>query len=194
MNTAHAIRLAALRAVLNQRQKEPKADSGYFQRHVMRWYSKKFFTPLDQVEQLPIEDILQAFYEERYEEMNDDELEAERVEALKTEEEKTREARLKDLEDYEAYETMKWAKEEEEAAIKKRAARKKAQQEQNGLRIQTPAVQTGLSAGLSKETELVPLSALKAAPPEISMSFVSEEELDLDADSLGILATPKPKG
>lgn len=42
----------------------------YNLRYIFRWYSVTFHTPLHVVEQLPIEDILQHYYETQYEELD----------------------------------------------------------------------------------------------------------------------------
>lgn len=196
MDLVHAIQLAALRDVLNQRQKDPVPDPDFFQRHVMRWYSKTFYTPLDQVEQLPLEDLLRAFFEERYENMAEDALEQERVELLKTDEDLKRDARQRDQEAYDMYDAVLWAKRSEELEKKRQAEKKKKQEmKRQGLHVDTPAPKSGLNAGLSRQSELVSFADLKnlqKAPESISISFVPEEELGLDDDALGIFDQPKP--
>lgn len=57
-----AIRARALRSIL-------QPDYEYNLRHIFRWYSRSFATPLHHVPNLPLEDVLQAFFEERYETM-----------------------------------------------------------------------------------------------------------------------------
>lgn len=76
-----AIRIQALRDVL----KEPEE---YQFRAVFRWYSKTFHTPLHLVERLPLEDVLQAYYEEQFEEMEEPELHHEIDELTQTDEER----------------------------------------------------------------------------------------------------------
>lgn len=63
-----AIQILALKEVIS---KEPSADFGF--RSVARWYSKTFATPLDRVYSLPTLDVLQAYYEDRYEELSNSE-------------------------------------------------------------------------------------------------------------------------
>jgi hypothetical protein len=57
-----AARLLALKSVLNP-------DEDYYLRRVFRWYSRTFHTPLHVVPDLPLEDILEAYYEHVYEEI-----------------------------------------------------------------------------------------------------------------------------
>jgi hypothetical protein len=197
MDFVHAIQLAALRDVLNQRQRNPVSDPDFFQRHVMRWYSKTFFTPLDQVEQLPLVDILRAFFEERYENMKEEDLEQERADLLKTDEDRQKDARQKDQAEYDMYDAVLWAKRSEELARKRKTEKEKRKtMRRQGLQVDDPTPKSGLNAGLSRQAELVSISdlkVLKQAPESVSISFVSsEDELDLDRDSLGLLAPPKP--
>jgi hypothetical protein len=60
----HAIALAALRAVIDE-------DPEYRMRRIMRWYSREFHTPLHVVEELPTEDVLQAFFECQFESLSE---------------------------------------------------------------------------------------------------------------------------
>jgi len=39
--------------------------------YVMRWYSKTFFTPLHQVQDLPMDEVLLAYYSETFEQMEE---------------------------------------------------------------------------------------------------------------------------
>lgn len=57
-----AARLLALKAVLFP-------DENYYLRRVFRWYSRTYHTPLHIVPDLPLEDILEAYYEHVYEEV-----------------------------------------------------------------------------------------------------------------------------
>lgn len=59
-----AIRLKALRAVL-----DPDASAWF--RSVMRWYSREFSTPLKEVADLDIEEVLVAYFEEQYSSLKD---------------------------------------------------------------------------------------------------------------------------
>ena len=52
-------------------------------RRVSRWYSKTFATPLHLVDDLPRLDVLQAYYEDLYENLEDDKLHLELEELLK---------------------------------------------------------------------------------------------------------------
>jgi hypothetical protein len=64
MDFAEGIRVNAMHSVLH-------GGSDYSMRHVMRWYSKTFHTPLNVVETLPVDHILTHYYEETYENMEE---------------------------------------------------------------------------------------------------------------------------
>lgn len=60
MNNVHAICLEALHAVMN-------GDSAYQVRRILRWYSREFHTPLHVVEDLPLDDVIQVYFECEFE-------------------------------------------------------------------------------------------------------------------------------
>lgn len=65
MDQHQALRLLALGSVLSQ-------DPEYRLRRVFRWYSREFHTPLAEVEQAPLDQILLAWYEDQYQRLLDD--------------------------------------------------------------------------------------------------------------------------
>lgn len=75
-----AARKVALRAVL-----EPTNED--MLRHVFRTYSKTFHTPLHEVYELPLLDVLLAYFEETFSEMEPDRLAATRRSIVLTDEE-----------------------------------------------------------------------------------------------------------
>jgi len=91
MEPVRAIRLIALKNVLD----EPDASAHW--RHISRYYSKTFSTPLHLV------DVLQAYFEDVYEHLEDVELQRELAEtlketdALKREIAKTQDAKIDDI-------------------------------------------------------------------------------------------------
>lgn len=66
-----------------------KPDYHAFLRKIFRWYSKTFFTPLKDVENLPIIDVLSTYYEELYDKMEESEIKQEVVRLSMTPEEWT---------------------------------------------------------------------------------------------------------
>jgi hypothetical protein len=68
-----ALKATRLLAMLSVDKKDPD----YVYRFIMRWYSREFATPLHEVEELPVEDVLLHFFECRYEGMEDHDLDEE---------------------------------------------------------------------------------------------------------------------
>ena len=58
MDIFEAVKLNALESVVNP-------DSEYYLRFMFRWYSKTFHTPLHMVPDLPLVEVLTAYYEGR---------------------------------------------------------------------------------------------------------------------------------
>lgn len=89
MDLIKALQLKALRNVMCD-----SSDRDYHLRYIFRWYSKTFFTPLHEVHALPVVDVLTAYFEERFEGFNEEELNQEKIRLIETEQErKEREAR-----------------------------------------------------------------------------------------------------
>jgi len=74
MDLIESIQNQAMDAVVNP-------DDEAWMRRVFRFYSKRFATPLHLVPQLPLEDVLQAFFEEVFDDM-DEEAREDRIEWL----------------------------------------------------------------------------------------------------------------
>lgn len=77
MNKYEALRLVALQGAY-----KPDAESNV--RFVLRWYSKTFHTPLHEVYELPLEDVWLAYYEERYQALEKEDLDEEVSKALES--------------------------------------------------------------------------------------------------------------
>lgn len=160
MDVPKAIRLVALAAVFGEK------DPDYAIRRIMRWYSKTFFTPLHVVEELPVEDVLEAYYEVHYEEMSETQREVERKELLMSEAERKAAVRQEDAEAAEAEEYAKAVAEEEAKAPKKLN------------RVQPVA------ARLSPEQVMVVPELPSELPPDIQMEFMSPDGLDAEIEAL----------
>lgn len=66
MDHFKALRLIALKEVAAE-----VSSADYALRKVFRWYSKEFHTPLHQVDEIPIDDILRHYYEYNFEQLAD---------------------------------------------------------------------------------------------------------------------------
>lgn len=184
MDLYTAVQVGALRDVYASKKSEKaydrvrksiKPESGYLMRQIHRWYSKTFHTPLHEVDALPEEDVLRAWWEERYEEMNEEELEAERQDLFVDPEEIERQQRVEDAQDADTYEIV-----QEELAAKAAEAIKKIDQ-------LTTSLTKPFRANLAKEPELVMSPTVKTLP-EIMITF--DDSIDLDSDGLGLLDKP----
>jgi hypothetical protein len=110
MDQIRALQIIALKEVLS---KTPSSD--FQTRMVCRWYSKTFHTPLHIVESLPEFDVLQAYFEDQYETLNDSNEGQAQIQKLledlsKTDEELALAAKEQDIEDV-------WFYQEQKAAI-----------------------------------------------------------------------------
>jgi len=72
VNYYRAIRALAAKDVVSD-----PPDANYALRRIFRWYSRTFHTPLDRVSDLPLYDVLVAYYEASYEAMEPEELKKE---------------------------------------------------------------------------------------------------------------------
>jgi hypothetical protein len=93
MDFYKALKCLSLKAVINPSYED-------FLRSVHRYYSKTFSTPLTEVEKLPLDYVLRAYYEDIFEKMDEDERYAELDILIETEEEtKARLAKEKAVEE-----------------------------------------------------------------------------------------------
>lgn len=179
MDRYHALRLKALLAVMR-----PERD--YFLRKIHRWYSKTFHTPIAEVEEIPIDVILEALYEEKYEAMTSQELDEERQEMLVTEEQRRQEMMDAEVEEAEAFDFAALIALEEMA--KKKKAPQTAKPADPG-QLASPGPKEGpISPRPRQEKESV-LPTPKLLPA-ISMKFVDESEFDDELDGFGAMAQP----
>lgn len=171
MDLHKAIRIRAYRAVTGPLTRD------YMYRRIMRWYSKTFATPLSAVEELPVEDVLQIYWEETYEEMDESQRAEELATLLQTEEE-LREAQ--EEEDEFDVETWIIAKQEAAKERKKQAKKAKAKAEQSSGKI----------AEIKEPQKLItpvapPVPLWDKAPPSMSMSFDLDVDDDLVSEDFG---------
>lgn len=181
-----AIRLLAFRAV-------EKPDHEYILRNICRWYSREFYTPLSEVEAIPLETLLTHYFEVRYEQMTDEEREDIRVFLCERREERLKreaEEEIKAVDDA-AFEAM--VREEAKAQeVKNAEERRKFPDRADDAPVVPVAIMgqnlpTTFAELNTKDTPLRPL------PPDIKMTFVPESELD-NLDEWDLLGPPKKDG
>lgn len=174
MEFFHAIKAKALRDVVL-----PESKGEYTLRHIFRWYSKTFHTPLHLVDDLPLEDVLRAYFEEKYEGFDQDEIEEE-IRAL-TESKEEKAARLRAEEDQRLTDKLF-----QEAVEKREAARMEAKPDQAPIvEVQKPR-QKGIAEVELPETKV-------AEQPLIKMTFLSDAELDALSEGHGMMTQPDKK-
>lgn len=154
-----AIQADALHAVLVE---EPEWEI----RHILRWYSRTFFTPLHEVEELPPEDVFRTWFETRYEQMDRSELIEEARLVIETPEERAQ-----------RIETEKDKGDDDlaflEAALKQDAAREAKKSKKKLVATLPDPKAPPKVATVAKEQDL----------PPIKVEF-SDEPIDMDADGL----------
>ena len=179
-----AIRLNALDAVLSGDNQE------YVLRHIFRWYSKTFATPLNEVEELPLEDVLTHYYETKYEDMKDIEIDMEKASLLETNEE--RQDRMRKLDEEKALQLDLTSKKELMEELFRPAKKKEGLPGLGDITDQINKIANIVSGdkkdSLFQERPYKMREPILPSPidfPEISMKFLpDDEELPLDMDPL----------
>lgn len=180
MNHYDALKLLALRAVM-------KPDSDAHFRSICRWYSITFHTPLHLVDDLPEEDILVAYYEKTYEDMEDPDREELLKVLLETEEEKKAKARRKDIEEAEAFEFTQRLAAEERARVAK------------GKLVEVKPVErkpSMLSAADRRESRLPqekPAVPFEKLEPDVNVKFMSEADFEKELEGFGTMSPTEEK-
>lgn len=183
MDQYSAVRILAFKAVFDQ-------DPEYILRKIIRWYSKTYYTPIAQVEELPFEEILQAYFEEKYEAMHKDDLEAEKQDILTTAE--ARQA-IVTAEEHDEVDMFLLAQAELKEK-KKAQTTLKPDASLNDKIKQVAKLQGDLSNLLRRDLPEATMDRTKnmtAVPPNISMTFVSEDEFEAEINQLDGLGKPK---
>jgi hypothetical protein len=161
MDVLEAIQLEALRSVMED-------DSEYLLRRIFRWYSATYHTPLHQVEDLPVEYVLQQFFEVNVENMTKAQRRKLAISLSETHDEKlAREKKESGLSDA-AF--LRKVKRQEKEAAKKRKAREqeqKAEIEETGKHDFLEAADIRKSVAKALSNTVPP----KVELPDISMSF-----------------------
>jgi hypothetical protein len=170
MDLYKAIRTIALREVM-------KETGEYQVRNVQRWFSKTFHTPLLQVEELPLEYVLQHFYESRYEDLDEADRDKERISLIESPEEAAKRVAEENYEQFSMLEFEKFAEEQVVKERKKLELDPKLQARE--AKPVTPKIRELREASLDDGVSLV-------AEPGISMNFLSAAEMEEQLESGGI--------
>lgn len=171
MDVLEAVKAKALRAVL-------QPDGEYHGRYVRRWYSRTFHTPLHIVEDLPMLDLFEHFYECQYEEMDPEKRKNALDIILETEEQRKHRMLEEDASDAGAQELLEMAKQEN----------KKLELEASKKPAPLPEIPA------MRESELPNRPIHAAVPPDIKLTFIEEQSLLEEIEGLGsMIPPPKPK-
>ena len=185
-----SIQILALKEVIS---KEQSPEFGL--RSIARWYSKTFATPLHLVYTLPTFDILQAHYEDTYDELSkteEGELELKRIagELSKSEEELELAKKEKDKDEVYAYKVEKDCVKDnrkiDETDLKERQkkAKQKLERDKRAAKTFDKALdQDSLNAKIDLE---VPMALPEEEPMEFKMNFSGLDDIG-DLDSLSSL-------
>lgn len=175
MNYYEAIKAKALHSVL-------KPDTEYYIRRIIRWYSKTFHTPIQAVQEIPVEYILREYFEERYENMEEEDRDIELEEITETEEQRKERLAQEDAEKNSEHQLMEMARQTN-----------KARKIANKNLPKTPI--TKLPEQISKLSETIKDVAERIKeemktdpqemPPDIDMKFESDSDFEkmLNSDS-----------
>jgi vacuolar-type H+-ATPase subunit I/STV1 len=168
MSWVEDLKILSIHGVINE-------DGDYTLRHIFRWYSKTFSTPLHVVEALPLEDVLQAYFEEHYEGMNEVEREQEVAHLLETEESLRKRQQAEDGMDADTFEFSKKlgpSPQLDKAAQAVNEVHQAADQVGSALKELTKVMNP-------VETIKEEINKIKKIPSDISMKFIdTDDEFD----------------
>lgn len=171
-----AVQLTALNNVLKFKYGKSAPDE-YYIRRIFAFYSKNFYTPLYKVYELPLHHVLEAYFENIYEGMDDEDLNEIRLELLKTEEQLLAEKSAEQEAEIDTETLLGDLTQEAEAISKKIESMQK-----NG----------GTIPLLSNKGDVPLANPLleRTILPEIKINFLKPSELEKDNNSLGLLDEP----
>ena len=170
-----ALRICAFHSVKNR-------DSDYVLRHIQRWYSRTFATPLEEVDDIPVEDLLRHFFECRYEEMEEEDLDHELM--LLTETDAERKVR-EDKEHQDSVDDDEFFNE-----IKEKAKKENRKFDPNAA-DQEPIIPVK-TLGSNKETTFAEPEKKNLLPEGFEAAFMSDDELG-DLDPWNVLGKKEKK-
>ena len=179
MHFVQAIQISALASVVDD-----DYDDQYFFRRVFRWYSKEYSTPLSTVYELPLEFVLQNYFESYYEGLDEARTEIE-INRLKETVQEKWQRMMKEEADQAT--TEDWAAQvgKEEQAKAKAAAEKIAQKDRKTLVSQ----EVSQPFRFQRDPEST-LPTGDSGPPNISMKFISDEEMEEISKGFGNMLPP----
>ena len=174
MNHYDALKLLALRAVM-----KPDGEASY--RSICRWYSTTFHTPLHLVDELPEDDVLLAYFESTYEDMEEDKREEVLQGLLETDGDRKKRALAKDAENADAFEfARQMAYEEKQKQAKAKISDVKVEKKTSML-SHTDRKEASLG-----QATVTP--AFEKLEPEVSIKFVDAAEFEKELEGFGTMS------
>lgn len=180
------IELTALRDVWFTRSRREGVSEDFHLRRIFREYSQKFYTPLHEVYELPIEFVVRAWMEDLYEDWKDEDLIREAESITKSTEQILEERKREDGDEAEMWLLAEDIRKSEGAMKKMEDAVKALKQVGTMFREPTHEEKVTGAGRLSKPSEM---ANVRVEPGrKIEMSF---GDVDLDQDGFGLLDDPK---
>jgi len=180
MNHYDGLQLLALRAVM-------KPDGEARLRGICRWYSKTYNTPLHMVEDLPEDEVLTAYFETIYEEMDDEDRTRILEQLLETDEQKRERQRAKDAEEAEAFEfSRRLAAEEKQRQAKEKIADVQVEKKK-------PSMLSAADRRPAALTHEPRKPAFEKLEPDVNVKFVGAEDFEKELEGFGEMTPKKVK-
>jgi hypothetical protein len=180
-NIYRAIERQALASVEEQ-------NGEWFMRYICRWYSKTFSTPLDSVLDQPEEEVLLAYFEDKFENLvfSSDEEDQEKLREWRrslteTKEDKFERERIEAI----GKTDTEIAHAQDEAMARQAWEKKRAEDAKKPKMTQVPSLDRSISEPSLKDP--VPM----AIPPDIKMTFVDEDQFEKIVSELDGLSKRK---
>ena len=188
MNHYEAIKAKAMLAIL-------KPDMDYHLRKIYRWYSKTFATPLNDCYDLPIEFILQEYFEEYFEGLEEEDREFAIEELLETEDQRKARVSHEDSDKAAENDLLEMSKKQNAAKLEDKVKKVQgvAKPGPKPITNKLPEQIERLGNTLKQVADKIK-EDMQTDPPDIDMKFEDDDSFErlLNADSSGDEGIKKP--
>lgn len=181
MDFYKSIKILCLNSVLNP-------DEEYELRKIFRFYSNKFHTPLDKVADLPLEDVLVAYFESEIEEQKDEAREALIAQLLEKEEDRKAREMKEEREAVENYEFLKRVQNEEKDKKSKDKLSKAADNLIEATKVLSNSIKNFKEL---KEVNLPKDIKPENLPQDVKITFTDDLEDEINKHDWGLFENPK---
>lgn len=189
MDRFKAIKVNALWSVWNSRRRKAKDDDDYDLNKMLRWYSKTFHTPVQAVEELPIDHVVEMYWYENFEALDEEEFKKAHQEVVQDPDQLKELQKLEDEEEWETF-LMRDEMIAENKATLAEAGIKKLEDATAALKDLTR--DTPLFRDRDAQLVMNPIKP-QDQQPDIKLNF---DDVDEDSDPLafGLMDPPKKRG